>query len=60
MHSGGGPGFSVQNVIYPDENLSFAFVANGTDLPRDAISDMLAAIDWRLPDAAATMGCGRL
>jgi CubicO group peptidase (beta-lactamase class C family) len=46
LHSGGGPGFSTHNVIFPDENLSYSFAANGTDLPREAISRLLDRIEW--------------
>ncbi len=46
FHSGGGPGFAAFNAIYPDENLSYSFVANGTGLPRDEIRQMLDRIDW--------------
>ena len=46
FHSGGGPGFSAHNVIYPKENLSYSFVANGTDLPKQEITAMLDRINW--------------
>ena len=46
FHSGGGPGFAAHNVIYPDEYLSYSFVANGTDLPSEEIVGMLDYIDW--------------
>lgn len=55
FHSGGGPGFAAFNVIYPDENLSYSFVANATGLPRNEIREMLDQIDW----AAVAPGKGR-
>ncbi len=55
FHSGGGPGFAAFNAIYPDENLSYSFVANATGLPRNEIREMLDQIDW----AAAAPGKAR-
>ncbi|HTP01735.1 MAG TPA: serine hydrolase domain-containing protein [Anaerolineales bacterium] len=45
-HAGGGPGFATNMRIYPDEGLGIALMANGTDLDRSGISDLIASMDW--------------
>ena len=45
-HAGGGPGFATNMRLYPDENLGIAILANGTDLDRTGISDLIATIPW--------------
>jgi CubicO group peptidase (beta-lactamase class C family) len=45
-HAGGGPGFATFMRIYPDAGLGIAVLANGTDLDRSGLADLLAGMDW--------------
>ena len=45
-HAGGGPGFATIMRLYPDSGLGIAILANGTDLNRGRIADLLASLDW--------------
>jgi CubicO group peptidase (beta-lactamase class C family) len=44
QHSGGGPGFAAIMRLYPDENLSIVITANGTNLNREKIVELIAII----------------
>jgi CubicO group peptidase (beta-lactamase class C family) len=46
-HTGGGPGFATFMRLYPEKNLGVAMLANGTDLDRSGLADLLAGIDWK-------------
>jgi CubicO group peptidase (beta-lactamase class C family) len=41
-HWGGGPGFATFMRLYPDRGLGLAVLANGTDLDRAGLADLLA------------------
>jgi CubicO group peptidase (beta-lactamase class C family) len=45
-HMGGGPGFATTLRIYTNPGLGIAILANGTDLDRTELADLLASIDW--------------
>lgn len=45
-HAGGGAGFATIMRIYPDRNLGIAILANSTDLPRDALVELIKSLDW--------------
>ena len=45
-HMGGGPGFATTMRIYTNTGLGIAILANGTDLDRTGLADLLASIDW--------------
>jgi len=45
-HMGGGPGFATTMRIYTNIGLGIAILANGTDLDRTGLADLLASIDW--------------
>jgi len=45
-HAGGGPGFATVMRLYPDCGLGIAVLANGTDLDRNGIVDLLANLGW--------------
>lgn len=45
-HAGGGPGFATMMRLWPDDGLGIAVLANGTDLDRDGLVDLLAKMDW--------------
>ncbi len=45
-HTGGGPGFATEMRLYPDEELGIAILANGTDLDRSGVVDLLASMNW--------------
>lgn len=45
-HSGGGPGFATFMRVYPEKNLGIAVLANGTDLDRSGLANLLAGMDW--------------
>ncbi len=45
-HGGGGPGFATIMRIYPDEDLGIVILANGTDLDRSGLAELLANMDW--------------
>jgi CubicO group peptidase (beta-lactamase class C family) len=46
QHDGGGPGFATTLRLYPQKGLGIVLMANGTDLDRDGLSDLLAGINW--------------
>ena len=46
-HAGGGPGFATMMRLYPDTELGIAILANGTDLARESLMDLLAIMDWQ-------------
>jgi CubicO group peptidase (beta-lactamase class C family) len=45
-HAGGGAGFATIMRIYPDSNLGIAILANGTDLDRTGLVELLKSLDW--------------
>ena len=45
-HAGGGPGFATIMRLYPKKGMGFAILANGTDLDREGLMDLLAKMDW--------------
>ena len=45
-HAGGGPGFATMMRLYPDTELGIAILANGTDLARENLMDLLAIMNW--------------
>ena len=45
-HAGGGPGFATIMRLYPEKGMGFAILANGTDLDREGLMDMLANMEW--------------
>lgn len=45
-HIGGGPGFATVMRLYPDKDLGIAILANGTDLDRSGLADLLAGMEW--------------
>lgn len=45
-HTGGGPGFATFMRLYPENGLGVAVLANGTDLDRSGLADLLAGMDW--------------
>lgn len=45
-HAGGGPGFATMMRLYPDARLGIAVLANGTDLDREGLMDLLANMTW--------------
>ncbi len=45
-HAGGGPGFATMMRLYPDSRLGIAILANGTDLDREGLMDLLANMAW--------------
>jgi CubicO group peptidase (beta-lactamase class C family) len=45
-HAGGGPGFATMMRLHPDTELGIVILANGTDLDRDGLMDLLTNIDW--------------
>ena len=45
-HAGGGPGFATNMRLYPAERLGIAILANGTDLDRPALSELIASLAW--------------
>jgi CubicO group peptidase (beta-lactamase class C family) len=44
-HMGGGPGFATTMRLYPGLGLGIVILANGTDLDRAGLADLLASID---------------
>jgi len=46
-HAGGGPGFATMMRLYPERNLGFVILANGTDLDREGLMDLLANMSWQ-------------
>jgi CubicO group peptidase (beta-lactamase class C family) len=45
-HAGGGPGFATIMRLYPEEKLGVAILANGTDLNRHGLEDLLTNLKW--------------
>jgi CubicO group peptidase (beta-lactamase class C family) len=45
-HAGGGPGFATLMRLYPERELGIAILANGTDLDRQGLGDLLTSLDW--------------
>jgi len=45
-HMGGGAGFATTMRIYPEVGLGIAILANGTDLDRSGLADLLRTIDY--------------
>ncbi len=45
-HAGGGPGFATIMRLYPEENLGIAILANGTDLDREGLMELLTKMEW--------------
>lgn len=45
-HAGGGPGFATMMRLYPNAALGIVVLANGTDLDREGLMDLLANVDW--------------
>jgi CubicO group peptidase (beta-lactamase class C family) len=45
-HAGGGPGFATDMRLYPAAKLGIALLANGTDLDRERLQQLLAKLDW--------------
>jgi len=45
-HMGGGPGFATTMRIYTNNGLGITILANGTDLDRTGLADLLTSIDW--------------
>jgi D-alanyl-D-alanine carboxypeptidase len=45
-HGGGGPGFATIMRLYPDNELGIAILANGTDLDREGLADLIRSLDW--------------
>ena len=45
-HGGGGPGFAATMRLYPDAGIGIAILANGTDLDRDGLANLLRNINY--------------
>lgn len=45
-HAGGGPGFATIMRLYPERGLGIAILANGTDLDRQSLVELLANLFW--------------
>lgn len=45
-HAGGGPGFATEMMLIPESKLGIAILANGTDLDRTRLSNLLSGIHW--------------
>jgi D-alanyl-D-alanine carboxypeptidase len=45
-HKGGGAGFATTMRIYPDIGLGIAILANGSDLDRAGLVDLLKSLNW--------------
>lgn len=45
-HAGGGPGFATIMRLYPENGIGFAILANGTDLDREGLMELLSAMSW--------------
>jgi hypothetical protein len=43
---GGGAGFATTMRIYPEAGLGIAILANGTDLDRAGLADLLRTIEY--------------
>jgi D-alanyl-D-alanine carboxypeptidase len=46
-HMGGGAGFATTMRIYPESNLGIAILANGTDLDRTGLAELLRTINYQ-------------
>ena len=46
-HMGGGAGFATTMRIYPDSDMGIAILANGTDLDRAGLADLLRSINYQ-------------
>jgi CubicO group peptidase (beta-lactamase class C family) len=46
-HAGGGPGFATFMRLYPEKGMGFAILANGTDLDREGIMDLISRMNWQ-------------
>jgi CubicO group peptidase (beta-lactamase class C family) len=46
QHSGGGPGFASVMRLYPEEKLGIVIMSNNTKLPREALVDAFASLEW--------------
>jgi D-alanyl-D-alanine carboxypeptidase len=45
-HMGGGPGFATTMRLYPETGIGIAILANGTDLDREGLADVLRHLNW--------------
>lgn len=45
-HSGGGAGFATASRFYMDEQVGFVIFANGTEIDREGILDMMSHLEW--------------
>jgi CubicO group peptidase (beta-lactamase class C family) len=45
-HGGGGPGFATTIRLYPDSGIGIAILANGTDLDRAGLANLLRKINY--------------
>ena len=45
-HKGGGAGFATTMRIYPDTGVGIAILANGTDLDRAGLVELLKGLNW--------------
>ncbi len=45
-HAGGGPGFATIMRLYPEKEMGAAILANGTDLDREGLMDLLGTMNW--------------
>ncbi len=45
-HMGGGAGFATTMRIYPEAGMGIAILANGTDLDRQGLADLVRSLDW--------------
>ncbi|MCP4426122.1 MAG: beta-lactamase family protein [Chloroflexi bacterium] len=46
QHSGGGPGFASVMRLYPEQALGIVIIANGTNLDRGNLVELVAGIGW--------------
>lgn len=45
-HAGGGAGFATIMRLYPTSGIGIAILANGTDLDRDGLAELIKSVDW--------------
>jgi CubicO group peptidase (beta-lactamase class C family) len=45
-HMGGGAGFATTMRIYPEAGIGIVLLANGTDLDREGLADLVRSLDW--------------
>ena len=45
-HMGGGAGFATTMRIYPEAGMGIAILANGTDLDRKGLADLVRSLGW--------------